>query len=413
MSDNDDEDFVRKVAEGRRKALERRRKEAFEDSDDSDEDIINVDEDGFSLPPALTNTVAAPVTVQQVAASNTGEEEPWTWSQLHFKELMQKSRPHFIAAGGRLGLPQPTVAPAPSPMAPLQLFHKTNINGTSETSSLTTPSSREDKSTTRTSTFVHNCQPGNEISERLERVVRNAEASLSGSIKKNKSKKRRTTEDQAAKKQAKEAKRRQKADEKAAKEAEAGRLLNVRREIDWLVENFRPEFYSCVKIRQVKHPKNSEDDADYNVAHMFVVAEGKPNEKRYSFEDFTNTQLRRICVSCNIKGGGSFSNWQAITALASWATAGTVYSENNIANPFTTSSGKRLNTYMRIINVCFLSTMVQRFVDLNDRKKQEDYEKSSGTDPIKDFFVEASNICNDATMNNTLSGVAGSQEDED
>jgi hypothetical protein len=189
--------------------------------------------------------------------------------------------------------------------------------------------------------------------------------------------------------------------------------VQVRGKIDKLVENFRLEYYSCIKIHQVKHPKNSGDNSDYNVAHAFVTGEGKPTEKRYIIEDFTNAQLRRLCLNCNIKGAGSFSNWQAITSLASWATAGTIYSENNISNPLTTSGAKHLNTYMRIINVCFLLSMVQRFVDLNDRKKREDYERSSGGDPIKAFFVEASNICNDTSMNDVLSGVAGSQEDKD
>jgi hypothetical protein len=43
--------------------------------------------------------------------------------------------------------------------------------------------------------------------------------------------------------------------------------------------------------------------------------------------------------------------------------------------------------------------MVQRFVDLNNRKKREDYERSSGGDPIKAFFVEVWNVCNDTSMN--------------
>ena len=90
-----------------------------------------------------------------------------------------------------------------------------------------------------------------------------------------------------------------------------------------------------------------------------------------------------------------------------------MYNQNKIANPFTTTQEKRLNTYMRLVNVCFLSTMVGRFVDLNDRKKRADYEAAGGGDPIKSFFVEASNILNDTSMNHVLEKVAGSQEDED
>jgi hypothetical protein len=321
---------------------------------------------------------------------------------------MQKQQPNLPA----LLHPSPfaaAVAAGPSsPMIPTLLFDRSLHASRSDTSSVTTASA------------MHRVgqQPdmvlGAYIEDRLKQVVDNAEAALSGKKKSNSAKKkRRVSDEQNAKREANHARRHRKAEEKVAKEAEAARLVKVRSEIDILVKNFKPEYYYCVKIHQVKHPKNTTDDADYNVAHEFVIKEGKPNEKRYQFDDFTNTQLRRICVNCNIRGGGGFSNWQAVTALASWATAGTVYNNTKIANPMTTSSAKRLNTYMRIVNVCFLSTMVQRFVDLNDRKKREDYEKSSGTDPIKDFFVEASNICNDATMNIVLSGVAGSQEDED
>jgi hypothetical protein len=157
------------------------------------------------------------------------------------------------------------------------------------------------------------------------------------------------------------------------------------------------------------------DDTDYNVAKEFVIKKGKPNEKRYDFADLSNSQLRKLCLQCNIKGAGSFSNWQALTSLASWATAGTIYQANNIANnPFTTATAKRLNTYMmRIVNVCFLSTMVQRFIDLNDRKKREDYERCSGGDPIKDFFLEASNMVNNTNLNSMLEKVAASKEGED
>ena len=57
--------------------------------------------------------------------------------------------------------------------------------------------------------------------------------------------------------------------------------------------------------------------------------------------------------------------------------------------------------------------MVQLFVDLNDRKKRADYEMSSGGDPIKAFFVEVSNLCNDSLLNHELAVVVSSKEDED
>ena len=48
-----------------------------------------------------------------------------------------------------------------------------------------------------------------------------------------------------------------------------------------------------------------------------------------------------------------------------------------------------------------------------DSKKRKDFELSGGGDPIKSFFVEASNTCNDPSMNHILSRVAGAEEDGD
>jgi hypothetical protein len=261
----------------------------------------------------------------------------------------------------------------------------------------------------------------------IQRVVQSAAASLSGKKKRAKKsnvdkqkKKVRKDEAKAAAeekakeaKMAKEARRKQREADKAAKDAEAARLTQVRSKIDVIVRDFKPEYYNCIKIHQVKNTKNAADDAEYNVASEFVVHEGKANELRYKFDDFTNTQLRRLCVTCNIKGGGNFTNWQAVTALAKWVTAGTAYTESNIANPFSNAEDKRVNTYLRIVNVCFLPSMVQRFVNLNDRKERKDYEESHGSCPVKDFFVEASNICNDTNMNHLLQNIAGSEEDGD
>jgi hypothetical protein len=59
--------------------------------------------------------------------------------------------------------------------------------------------------------------------------------------------------------------------------------VQVRGKINKLVKNFKPEYYFCIRIHQVKHPKNSGNNSVYNVAHAFVTGEGKPNEKRVTF----------------------------------------------------------------------------------------------------------------------------------
>ena len=68
---------------------------------------------------------------------------------------------------------------------------------------------------------------------------------------------------------------------------------------------------------------------------------------------------------------------------------------------------------MRIINACFHSDMRDRFIDLNDAKKRSDYEKANGGNPVKDFWVQVSEITNDSSMNDVLGVVLEAQEGED
>jgi hypothetical protein len=137
MSGNDEEDFGKKMTAAKRKALEKRRAQAFESEDESEDDnsavvVANaakavvqttVDEDGFTLPMCT------------VATAKTNTEAPWTWSQLNYKYTMQQQMPHWYppeTSGRNIR------APAPSPMSVVKVFDRD-----SDTSSLTTPSSRE------------------------------------------------------------------------------------------------------------------------------------------------------------------------------------------------------------------------------------------------------------------------------
>jgi hypothetical protein len=204
------------------------------------------------------------------------------------------------------------------------------------------------------------------------------------------------------------AKLQRKEGEKQAKKVEAERLVEEQKKIDTVVLHFQTSYYKCIKVQQEKHPtrkKGGVDDTDYTVAKWFTTKNGRLN-----FDDFNHNQLRQLCLNCNIKGGGNMSMWKARIELASWVSAGTIYNENNIANPFTTAQEKRVNTYMRIINVCFHPSLVQRFIDLNDRKKREDYKAAGGGNPFKDFFTEASHLCNDSLSNHEISVFVSSRE---
>ncbi|CAB9516537.1 unknown protein [Seminavis robusta] len=206
------------------------------------------------------------------------------------------------------------------------------------------------------------------------------------------------------------AKAKEKEEKKAAKEAELKKKEETSKEIDKIVDKFQPDYRKCIRCQDEKHPRNKQDETDYSVAKWLILKEGKPEEKRYDIADFNHQQLRDLAAKCKLKGSGSMSMWKARMELAAWAKSGTIYSDNSIANPFTTAQEKKTNTYMRIIQTCFHPSLVQRFVDLNDRNKRKQFEQNSGQDPVKSFMVEVSNMYNDTSFNETLSKIVNSDQ---
>eukprot|EP00797_Seminavis_robusta_P032266 Sro718_g192200.2 (351) ;mRNA; r:30777-31829 len=88
--------------------------------------------------------------------------------------------------------------------------------------------------------------------------------------------------------------------------------------------------------------------------------------------------------------------------IAMWKTMGTMYKATDIPCPQTTLQQRRLNTLMRLINVCFHKRFVHNFIDLNDAKKRKHYEEAHGGSPIKHFFQEVSTFMNDPSNNAEL-----------
>lgn len=428
FSDNDDDEqggrkeeeaFARKMR--RAEALARaKRRNALESSDDEDDD----DDDDDS--PATT-TISSKDTNRTPTSSITFEHhcsQP-TWSQEHFMEMMRKQRPEWY------GPKEP-----PRPTTTTNIYaQQVHIYETATPSPEMTQVEKEPLPfTPRADDQAYNLKmyqeflrsqmskPTSNVSSKatnaVQSVVEQAEVAVGLREKPCKRKMKRQAAAEA-KKKARDEKAKRRADEKAAKEAEAERLLTVRREIDSLLDKFTSDHYTCIEVHEEKKPRtggsgvNGNDDTDYSVAKWFVTRRGKPNEKRYDLLDFNHQQLRKLAGKCGIKAYGTLSTWNCRVQIAAFVRAGTMYKEHGIANPFTTGQEKRLNTYMRIVNVCFLPNMVQRFVDLNDSKKRQDFELSGGGDPIKSFFVEASNTCNDPSMNHILSRVAGAEEDGD
>ena len=197
--------------------------------------------------------------------------------------------------------------------------------------------------------------------------------------------------------------------EEQKKEREKKEQAETSKQVDKLVSAFQPEQHKkLIKIQEEKHPRNKSDETDYPVAKWLVVHEGKPNEKKYDLALFNHQQLRTLAAKCNLRGAGSMSMWKARIELATWITSGTIYTNNTIANPLTTSEEKKTNTFLRLINVCFHPSNVQAFLALNDVQQRIDFEKNSGKSPVKSFFVDVSNMCNDPGMNNELSFVCHS-----
>jgi hypothetical protein len=68
---------------------------------------------------------------------------------------------------------------------------------------------------------------------------------------------------------------------------------------------------------------------------------------------------------------------------------------------------------MRVINACFHPSLRDRFIDLNDTKNRTDYEQAHGGNPVKDFWVQVSDLTNDSTQNDVLGVVLEAREGED
>ncbi|CAB9521440.1 unknown protein [Seminavis robusta] len=184
------------------------------------------------------------------------------------------------------------------------------------------------------------------------------------------------------------AKAQEKEAKKSAKEADLKKKEEVSKKVDQIVGNFQPDYRKCINCQDEKHPRNKQDDTDYSVAKWLVLKEGKPEEQRYDIADFNHQQLLILATKCKLKGSGSMSMWKARV-----------------------DPREEDKHIMRIIQTCFHPTLVQRFVDLNDRNKRKQFEENSGRDPVKAFMVEVSNMYNDSSMNEVLSKIVNSNSE--
>jgi hypothetical protein len=118
----------------------------------------------------------------------------------------------------------------------------------------------------------------------------------------------------------------------------------------------------------------------------------KGNYKKVDIERFNYKTVQKIAANFGCKGVSALSKQDCRKRMAIRITSGTVYDLDKIASPITDAATKKTNTYVRIINACFLPENVQRFVHLNDAQQRKDIEKAAGGNPIKAFWVHISSI---------------------
>ncbi|CAB9524091.1 hypothetical protein SEMRO_1493_G277250.1 [Seminavis robusta] len=96
---------------------------------------------------------------------------------------------------------------------------------------------------------------------------------------------------------------------------------------------------------------------------------------------------------------------------------GTMYTDLSIANPGSDAAAVRINTLIKLLNICFHADNFTAFVALNDSKGRKDYEEQplseqgvSGN-PVKDFWLLVSDTMNE-TDDDSFDTVLGLQEGE-
>jgi hypothetical protein len=127
-----------------------------------------------------------------------------------------------------------------------------------------------------------------------------------------------------------------------------------------VINSFRAEYRGKIVCKE-EHDLNNIDDKElYNVARWLPI--NKPVPRRSDLATFNSKQIRRLALSCGVKGGSNWTLFQCRKKIAMSITLGTVYNDNTIANPNTTAVGQKVNTFMRITNACFHSDMKDKFI---------------------------------------------------
>ncbi|CAB9502365.1 unknown protein [Seminavis robusta] len=221
----------------------------------------------------------------------------------------------------------------------------------------------------------------------------------------------------AERKAAREVQRKHKEDQKLAKKlakrAEEARLAKV---VATMIAGYQhADHKHKIVIGQEKSPKDGEI---YGVAVSFTMRKGQPTEEVLDLTKFNSKDIRAFSLKCGVKGGGGMTLFGCRMEIARSVQMGTMYNDQSISNPGSSSVTKRINTLFKVLNICFHANNFNDFVALNDSKQRKDYEQEPLSEngvtgnPVKDFWVLVSNEMNE-TADDSFDTVLGLQEGED
>jgi hypothetical protein len=156
------------------------------------------------------------------------------------------------------------------------------------------------------------------------------------------------------------------------------------------------EFRKNIKFGEELNPNKKEDPGSFKVAQFVTLGTEKNGDVRdVDLRELLSEQIRELAVNLGCSRIGSLSKFLVRKEIALRIELGAVYDQVNQPSVRTTASEKRTNSLIRIINACFLPQNVDRLIELNDTKGRKDYEAAHGTNPIKDFWMEISDLVND------------------
>jgi hypothetical protein len=173
------------------------------------------------------------------------------------------------------------------------------------------------------------------------------------------------------------------------------------------------EHKRCVKFGEELNPKKNEDPGPFKVAQFITLGTKKNGDLRdVDLRTLLSEQIRDLAVNLGCSRVGSLSKFLVRKEIALRIELAAVYDQVNQPSVRTTAAEKRTNSMIRIINACFLPQNVDRLIELNDTKRRKDYEAAHGSNPIKDFWMEISDLVND-TEDEQVGTLLFATEEED